>query len=141
GAFDGGGPQIGNSGNTERRWELTNMTTVTHRAHTIKWGGRLRQSFLDDTSVNNFGGTFIFLGASGPQLDSNNQPIANTKIDLSALEVYRRTLLFERAGLAPALVRQYGGGASQFRLNAGTAALSLNQFDVGLFINDDWRLR
>ena len=32
GAFDGGGPQIGNSGNTNQRWELTNMTTRTHGA-------------------------------------------------------------------------------------------------------------
>jgi hypothetical protein len=141
GAFDGGGPQIGNSGNTNHRWELTNMTSRTHGTHTLKWGGRLRQTFLDDTSVNNFGGLFTFLGGSGPQLDGNNQPIPNTKIDLSALEVYRRTLLFSQAGLSPALIRQYGGGATQFRLNAGSADVSLNQFDIGLFVNDDWRLR
>jgi hypothetical protein len=141
GAFDGGGAQIGNSGNTNNRWELTNMTTRTHGTHTLKWGGRLRQSFLDDISINNFGGAYTFFGTSGPQLDASNQPIPNTKTDLSALEVYRRTLLFQRAGLTPALIRQYGGGATQFRLNAGAPAVSVNQFDIGLFVNDDWRLR
>src|SRR5258707_5732233 len=135
GAFDGGGPQIGNSGNTNHRWELTNMTSRTHGTHTIKWGGRLRQTFLDDTSVNNFGGSFTFLGGSGPQLDANNQTIPNTKIDLSALEVYRRTLLFTQDGLSPALIRQYGGGATQVRLDAGAAGVRVNQFALLLFRN------
>ena len=141
GAFTGGGSQIGNSGNTANRLELTNMTTLTEKAHTIKWGARFRQSFYNDTSVSNFGGTFAFFGGLGPQLDANNQPIPGTSIDLSALERYRRTLLFEGEGLAPAVIRQYGGGASQFTLNAGTPVSSVNQFDIGLFINDDWRMR
>jgi Carboxypeptidase regulatory-like domain len=141
GAFSGGGSQIGNSGNTANRVELTNMTTLTEKAHTIKWGARFRQSFYSDTSVSNFGGTFAFFGGLGPQLDASNQPIPGTSINISALERYRRTLLFERAGLSTASIRQYGGGASQFTLNAGTPLTSVNQFDIGLFINDDWRMR
>src|SRR5262249_17020127 len=62
GAFTNGGPQIGNSGNTTNRYEVTNITTMTHGTHTFKLGGRLRQSFNHDTAVNNFGGTFTFLG-------------------------------------------------------------------------------
>jgi hypothetical protein len=141
GAFLDGSAQVGDSSSTTNRIELSNMTTLTHGAHTFKWGARLRQSFIDDTSLNNFNGTFTFFGDTGPELDSNNQPIAGTSEPLTALEVYRRTLLFEGEGLPAALIRQYGGGASQFTLNAGTPETSVRQFDVGMFINDDWRMR
>jgi hypothetical protein len=140
-AFTGGGAQIGNSGNTQNRWELTNMTTYTRGTQVLRWGGRLRQSFYNDTSVNNFGGSYIFLGGTGPQLDANNQPIPGSQADLTALERYRRTLLFEQMGFSGPAIRALGGGASQFNLSAGTPTTSVSQFDVGLFINDDWRMR
>ena len=99
GAFNGGGAQIGNSGTLANRLELSNNSTYTRKTHTIKWGGRLRQSFTDSTSVSNFGGTYNFLGGSGPVLDANNQPIAGTSTQLTALEVYQRTLIFQKAGM------------------------------------------
>lgn len=141
GAFQDGGAQIGTSGGTNNNLELSNSTTLTHGAHTVKWGGRFRQSFIDDTSVNNFGGTFAFFGGSGPELNANNQAIAGTSIQLTALDVYRRTLLFERSGLSASEIRLLGGGATQFTLNAGTPTTSVRQFDAGLFINDDWKAR
>src|ERR1700724_3162642 len=33
-----------------------------------------------------------------------------------------------------------GGGASQFSLAAGNPLADLNQFDFGLFLQDDWRM-
>lgn len=140
-AFTAGGAQIGNSGNTQSRWELTNSTTYTHGTQTIRWGGRLRQSFNDDLSVNNFGGAFTFFGGTGPQLDANNQAIPGTSIDLTALERYRRTLLFQQLGMAGPAIRALGGGATQFTLSAGTPETSVPQFDVGMFVNNDWRAR
>ncbi len=141
GAFDGGGAQIGDSGTLNNRWELTNISTMTRQTHTLKWGGRLRQSFIDDTSLNNFGGTYTFFGGTGPELDANNQPVAGSSIALSAIERYRRTLLFMQAGMSPEQIRLLGGGASQFSLGAGTPSSTVNQFDIGLFVNDDWRMR
>ena len=41
----------------------------------------------------------------------------------------------------PPLIRQYGGGATQFSLNAGIPVTTVNQFDAGVFANDDWRMR
>jgi hypothetical protein len=141
GAFEGGGAQVGRSGTLTDSWELNNVSTCTRERHTVKWGGRLRQSFLDDTSQNNFGGTFTFFGGTGPALDANNQPIAGTEVQLSALERYRRTLFFLEQGLTAAQIRALGGGASQFSLNTGTATSSVRQLGAGLFVNDDWRLR
>jgi hypothetical protein len=60
GAFTGGGSTPGNSGNTNNNWEVTNISTNTRGRHTLKWGGRLRQSRLTDLSEFNFAGTFTF---------------------------------------------------------------------------------
>ena len=107
----------------------------------MKWGGRLRQSFLDDTSVSNFGGTYNFFGGAGPELDANNNIVPGSIIQLTALERYQRTLYLQSIGMSPAQIRLLGGGASQFSLGAGIPTTSVSQFDVGLFFTDDWRLK
>ena len=141
GAFTGGGPQIGNSGNTANHAEVTNTTTMTHGTHTIKWGGRFRQSFNNDTSVNNFGGTFTFFGGLGPELDANNQPIPGTSIAAHGARALPPHAAVPEGGSARLRRSAAGGGASQFTLSAGTPTTSVNQFDAGLFVNDDWRMR
>ena len=140
-AFTNGGVSVGNSRNVDNKAEFTNAITITHGTHTYKLGGRLRQSFNDDTSLNGFNGSFIFLGGTGPELDANNQPIPGTELQLTALQVYQRTLLGEQLGLTSAQIRALGGGASQFTFTTGKALSTVNQFDAGLFFNDDWRLR
>lgn len=141
GAFLNGSPTIGNSGTVINRWEVTNATTYNIGAHTWKIGARVRQSFLEDTSRNNFNGTYTFLGGLGPELDANNQIIAGTSVTLTALERYRRTLLFQSLGYDLAAIRNFGGGASQFTLAGGTPTSSISQTDLGVWINDDWRAR
>ncbi len=141
GAFTGGGAQVGNSGATSNNWELTNSSTFTRGAHILKWGARLRRSADQSTSTSNFGGAYTFLGRSAPQLDANNQPMAGATVQLDALEVYRRTLLFQEGGLSDAEIRALGGGAYLFSIGAGTPTTSVKQFDIGLFVNDDWRVR
>jgi hypothetical protein len=140
GAFTDGGVSVGDSGNTTSKLEFTNASTITHGTHAYKVGGRIRQSFNDDTSLNGFNGTFSFLGRQGPVLDANDQPSGQLET-LTALDVYQRTLLGEQLGLTPAQIRLIGGGASQFTLNTGTALTSISQFDVGMFFNDDWRVK
>ncbi len=141
GAFSAGGAQVGNSGSLTNSWEFTNSSTYTHGTHTLKWGGRIRQAFLDSTSLSNFGGTYTYQAGTGPELDTNNQAVAGTSLSLSALEVYRRTLLFESLGYSDALMRTLGAGPYQFSLSAGTPTTSVSQLDLGLWANDDWRLR
>ncbi len=140
-AFADGGVGVGNSGNTTNKFEYTNLSSMTHSTHSFKIGGRIRQSLNHDTSVNGFNGSFVFLGGTGPMLDAGNQAIAGTSIDLTALQVYQRTLLGEQMGLSAAQIRAIGGGASQFMLNTGTALTTVNQLDLGLYFNDDWRVK
>ncbi len=141
GAFSTGGATVGDSQNTDNRWEVTNITTYTQGRHVFKFGGRARQSFNDDTSLNNFNGTFSFFAGQGPALDANNQPIPGTLLNLTALQVYQRTLQLEQAGYTPAQIQALGGGASLFTIASGTPTTKVNQFDIGMFINDDWRIR
>jgi hypothetical protein len=119
GAFSGGGPTVGNSGSTNNGWELTNITTYTKKGHTLKWGARVRQTLIADTSVRNFSGTFTFF----------------------TLAQYRETLALQAAGYTGAQLVQMGAGPSQFSLSAGMPASKVHQEDAGLFVNDDWRVR
>jgi hypothetical protein len=140
-AFTSGGAQVGNSGSLTKGWEFSNTSTFTRGGHTIKWGGRFRNSGVDSTANQNYWGTYTFLGGAGPQLTADNQPVAGATMQLDALEVYRRTLVFQRAGMSDAQVRALGGGPYQFSINGGITTTPVSQFDLGLFLNDDWRVR
>jgi hypothetical protein len=141
-AFSGGGSQVGHAINETNRWELNNFTAMQRGPHAVKFGGRVRGVRTNDTSPTNFGGSWVFTGGSGPQLDANNQPIPNTAfISLSSIERYQRTLLFEGLGKTPEQIRELGGGAAQFSINTGNPFANVNQIDFGLYLQDDWRMR
>ncbi|MCC6588591.1 MAG: carboxypeptidase regulatory-like domain-containing protein [Bryobacterales bacterium] len=140
-SFTGGGSQIGLAGNTTDSFEVTNLTTMVKGSHTLKFGGRIRGAWLSDTSPQNFGGTYIFAGGVGPELDGDNQAIGGTTMAISSIERYRRTLLFQSMGLSVAQMQLLGAGPSQFTLAAGDPLAAVNQIDVGVFALDDWRLR
>jgi hypothetical protein len=141
GAFVSGGSSTGNFGSTQSNFELTNNTTHTVGQHSFKWGARVREFLLSNTSESDFNGAYTFLGGAGPMLNPSNQAIAGTTEDLTALQVYQRTLIGQAEGLTDAQIRLIGGGATQFQLGAGIPTLKVNQFDIGLYVNDDWRLR
>jgi hypothetical protein len=141
GSFVSGGSSQGNFGSTQNNYELTNNTTLIVGSHTFKWGSRVREALLGNTTVTNFNGAYTFLGGTGPMLDSNNQPIAGSSEDLTALQVYQRTLIGEAEGLTGAQIQAIGGGATQFQLGAGTPTIHVKQFDIGLYANDDWKIR
>jgi len=153
-AFSGGGSQIGEASNTNQRWELNEFMQKQHGMHTFKFGGRIRSVSISDISPNNFGGGWIFNGGFGPQFDASNNPIAGTNTVLSSLERYRRTTLVQQNGLTAAqqaycgagvavndCIRLLGGGASQFNIAQGNPNASISQTDIGVYWQDDWRLR
>jgi Carboxypeptidase regulatory-like domain len=143
-AFIGGGAQVGLAFNNENRYELQNYTSVFRGHHTLKFGVRVRGVQITDVSPTNFGGTYTFGGGTAPQLDANNQivrdangqPVLQT---ITSIERYRRTILFQRQGLTPAQVRTFGGGPTQFSINADNPRATVSQIDFGPFIQDDWR--
>jgi hypothetical protein len=146
GSFNDGGSLQGRSFDTQNFYELQNYTTTSKGAHVWKFGVRLRGQTDDNTSPFDFNGKFTFSGGLAPVLDARDQPVLDANgrpvtANISSIERYRRTLLFQQMGLAPAQIRALGGGATQFTINAGTPELSLHQMDMGVFVGDDWRLR
>jgi hypothetical protein len=144
-AFTGGGAQVGLSYNNEDRIELQNFTSWTVGKHSLKAGARLRSSWIDNSSEQNFAGTFTFAGGFAPQLDANNQIVLDAGgspvlIQITSLERYRRTLLLQSSGLTPAEIRARGGGATQFSITGGDPVITYNQTDFSPFIQDDWRV-
>jgi len=115
GAFNEGGAQVGQSFDTQNNFELQNYTTVPRGAHVWKFGVRLREQLDDNVSRLNFNGTFTFGGGPG---------------GLTSIDLYRQTLLS-----AP------GSGATQFTVSQGQPELTVRQFDMGVFLGDDWRIR
>jgi len=147
-SFNGGSAQIGRGYTLTHHYELMDNTSMGHGRHTFRFGLRVRRDTLADSSPNNFGGTFTFFGAAGaPVLDANNQVVIDPATgqpettSISSLEQYRRTLLFQQIGDSPALIRQLGGGASQFSIAGGIPLSAVDQADVSVFAQDDWRVR
>lgn len=144
---------VGHTINVNKRWELNNFTQIQKGMHTFKFGGRVRGVSISDDNPSNTGGSWTFAGGFGPAYDANNNPIAGTNVSLSSLDRYRRTLLVQQNGLSAAqlafcgagttadCVRKLGGGAAAFSINTGNFAASVSQVDLGVYGQDDWRIR
>src|ERR1700723_1782124 len=114
GAFVGGGSNDGTILDTSNRYELQNYTSISHGTHFIKFGVRLRGVTDSNFSTTGFNGEYIF----------------------PSIQAYQ-------AALATG-----AQNASQFLLTAGPTAgmpgnplASVGQVDVGLYAEDDWRIR
>ena len=145
GAFNGGGAQIGHSYSTQNRYEFQNNTALTRGAHSIQFGGRVREAMVNDFSTRDFGGVFLFSGGLAPVLSAQNLPVtgpngAPLTANITSLEQYRRTLYFTNLGYSAAAIRALGGEPSQFSISAGQPLAAFNTTDGGIYIQDDWRV-
>ena len=146
GAFAAGGATAGRARNPEGRLTLQDSVAWTAGAHTLRAGGRVRRTIIEDVSPDDFGGTYTFAGGLAPQLDAAGVPVRErggqvVLAPVTSLERYRRTLLFLGRGLAPAEVRARGGGATQLTIGGGNPRATASQVDFGAYFQDDWRLR
>jgi hypothetical protein len=137
---------VGIANDIQNSFELQNYTSFLRHNHTLRFGVRFRGATDASVAPQNFNGTFTFSGGLAPQLDANNQIVVDgsgqpVQVNISSIESYRRTLLFQASGYTAAQIRQLGGGASQFTLSGGIPLSTVNQVDVGLFIGDEWKAR
>ena len=119
GAFNGGGSPEGTVVSNQDHYELQNYTSIAHGRHFIKFGGRLRGTLYSSNENANFNGQFTF----------------------SSLNAYQITQIGLQEGLTPAQIRAMGGGASQFSIIAGQPLSDVSMIDVGLYAEDEWRIR
>ncbi len=129
GAFTGGGNNQGTIVEDDDTYEIQNYTSISAGKHYLKFGGRLRAYQLNNSTNSNFNGTFTF----------GSRPFGGAT--LTGLEAYQITEQGLASGLTPAQIQAEGGGPSQFLINAGNPFISVNQFDLGLYVQDDWRVR
>ncbi len=143
-AFFGGGSQQNNSNGT-LRFDASNDTTWQMGRYTLGFGFRFRGEQIDQTSANNFGGTYTFSGRTAPVLDANNNPVLNAdgsvlRTQINSLESYRRTLLFRQLGFTNQRIRELGGGANQFTISGGDPELSASQYDFGFYVQNSYKI-
>ena len=115
GALNGGGGSIGSISDHSDRYELQNMTSISHGKHLIKFGGRFRDTREGLDSTSGYNGTYTF----------------------DSLAAYQSALSVLPAGIPQQII---AAGASQYAVTTGNPKIRVNWMDVGLFAQDDWRV-
>ncbi len=136
-SFNSGGSSLISNYSFNTSYEIQNILTLSQGAHTIKAGGRVRQSDIDSKSTSNFNGTYSFslntLNGVPACLSGYTNP--------TSLDLYRQTQILLSQGVPIATVEAQGCGPTQFTLSAGNPIETVRQLDLGLFVQDDWRFR
>ncbi len=135
-SFNSGGAPLQLNYSHTKDYELQNIVTITQGTHAIKIGGRARQSDLTSQSTSNFNGSWSF-----------NQPLASAPClagfgsNPTSLDLYQQTQYLLSQGQSMAAILASGCGPDQFTLSSGIPVQGVRQFDLGMFVQDDWRFR
>jgi hypothetical protein len=133
-AFSSGGAPFGANDNINKGFELHNILTTTRGKHALKAGFRARQTDTSSLSNNNFNGSYNF----NPPSTFSGLPACPGAV--TSLDVYQQTQLMLSEGVPIATLLSQGCGPSQFSLSSGIPYQQARQFDLGAFVQDDWRL-
>ena len=118
GVFNGGGSAAQAVSDNQDRYEFQEFLSIDHKSHFVRVGGRYRLLRDSNSSTSNYNGQFIF----------------------PDLATYKLAL----AGETPAQIFANSGGASgaiQYSLTAGEARATVLTGDLGVFVEDEWKLR
>src|SRR5271166_4400524 len=119
GAFTGGGSPSGTVVSNQDHYELQNYTSIAHGRNFLKFGGRLRGTLYSSNETSGFNGTYNFM----------------------SLNAYQITQAGLQEGLTPEQIRAAGGGATQFSIITGQPLSDVSMIDVGLYAEDEWRIK
>jgi hypothetical protein len=119
GGFTGGGSNLGLNNDAQDHYEFQNYAQTTRGKHTIDFGVRFRDTRDSNTSTANFNGQYTF----------------------SSLTAYQITEQGIASGWTPAQIRAAGGGASLFAQSTGRAGIAVNIFDMGVYGEDNYKIR
>lgn len=119
GSFNGGGSPSQILQDKQDGYEFQEYVSIDRGKHFIRTGARYRLTRDSNSTDANFNGQFIF-----PTLAS-----------------YQITLQGLAAGQTPAQIRAMGGGASQFNLTTGSPGTAILVGDLGLYVEDEWKIK
>lgn len=106
-------------------YEVSNLTELALKTHSISLGGRLRVTREANAANSSFNGTFTF----------------GARNSLSSIQSYAATLKGQAAGEPFAQIQAAGGGPSQLVYVTGSPKAEVNLADGALFYQDDWKYR
>jgi len=132
GDFTGGGYSGQVSRDHTTRLEFQNMTTMSHGAHAIKFGTRMRDSLDANFSNANFNGTFTFA-----PITSGQTPIT---ADVAYLDMANG--LATGTPFSTLAANYYPSSASYTSCITNSSHCEsnvANVFDIALFAQDDWK--
>jgi hypothetical protein len=115
-------------------YELQNLTEVALKTHSLNIGGRLRYERDANTASSSFNGIFTF---GGNRCTTGDAACVST----SPAQAYGNTILGQGTGQTWTQIHANGGGPSQLNLVYGKPNSTVSLTDVGLFYQDDWRVR
>lgn len=119
GAFTGGGSSTVLNNSSNDNYEIQNITRTALGNHQLEYGGRWRDSNFWENSQGGYNGSYTF----------------------STIAAYQISIKGIANGLTPAEIAAQGGGPTQFSITAGTPVAAINQYDLGLFAQDDWKMK
>ncbi len=119
GSFVSGGSQSGTQSNYTDRYEIQNYTSMALTRHFMRFGGRVRVTRQSNSSNALYNGVYSF----------------------NSIDSYQITESMLAQGATPSDIRLAGGGASQFVIAMGQPLTSITYADMGLYAEDDWRIR
>jgi hypothetical protein len=119
GAFTDGGAGTGTFRDNQDHYEFQDYLQIAEGKHDLNVGGRLRWQRDANESTANFNGQYTF----------------------TSLGAYQITEQGLRDGLTGAEIRAMGGGASQYTQTKGTPKIAVSLFDVGLYAEDNWKVK
>jgi hypothetical protein len=130
GAFTGGGNALGNLFETTNGYEIQNYTSIAANKHFLKFGVRAR---IDDdylNKTNGFNGTFTFNSLTSYQITQQDLAAGFTSAQI------RADCRGTSSSGAPIC-----GGASLFSVTQGNSVVQNTYDDLGLYVQDEWRVR
>jgi hypothetical protein len=141
-AFNGGGSQAGDNFSRDRRFEIQDFISIIKGAHTYKLGGRWRFVNQADNSPQNFVGTYTFASqVPSPVLDAGFNVVPGQFVSLTNIQRFQRSQQLLARGFSGTALAQRGGLPDFFGINVGQPFLDVNQSDLGLFVQDDWKVK
>ncbi len=125
GNFNGGGSGGTGSNTTSQHYEVQNYTSVQLAKNFIRMGGRWRYSNESITSGGSTTGSFMYYFLTDPAaFDSNGNPVAGFTCAAATVQSYQC------------------GIVSQYSItHIVVPTLSAHMQDIGLYIEDDWKVK
>jgi hypothetical protein len=140
GGFNALGSGGGSTSDIQNHYEVQDILYKNFSKHALKIGGRLRSITDNNSTAANFNGAFTF--GSQSQFGCTSTPQAPCPI-APGIIVYQDTLEGLAAGLTiPQIQQTYGyGGPTEYTQTLGVPFTSVRITDLGLFAQDDWKVR